>query len=168
MSHSPEDSDPQAMQQADGAYEPARCPACDSVVNHADERCLMCGAELEPAAPEAQEAPEVLAEEPAVTGAAEDMDETVPDHETTGPEETSDSQTQQVFQSTMVERQSPLTLWLTAAFTIAIVMALALVYMLMAAQFERFFDPLIVMLAVPMALSSSSTSTTFWCRKPSI
>ena len=37
-------------------------------------------------------------------------------------------------------------------FTIAIVMALALVYMLMAAQFERFIDPLIVMLAVPMAL----------------
>jgi HAE1 family hydrophobic/amphiphilic exporter-1 len=37
-------------------------------------------------------------------------------------------------------------------FGIAIVMALALVYMLMAAQFERFLDPLIVMLAVPMAL----------------
>ncbi len=37
-------------------------------------------------------------------------------------------------------------------FAIAIVMALALVYMLMAAQFERFIDPLIVMLAVPMAL----------------
>jgi HAE1 family hydrophobic/amphiphilic exporter-1 len=37
-------------------------------------------------------------------------------------------------------------------FSIAIVMALALVYMLMAAQFERFIDPLIVMLAVPMAL----------------
>jgi HAE1 family hydrophobic/amphiphilic exporter-1 len=37
-------------------------------------------------------------------------------------------------------------------FTIAIVMALALVYMLMAAQFERFLDPLIVMLSVPMAL----------------
>jgi HAE1 family hydrophobic/amphiphilic exporter-1 len=37
-------------------------------------------------------------------------------------------------------------------FTIAILMALALVYMLMAAQFERFLDPLIVMLAVPMAL----------------
>jgi HAE1 family hydrophobic/amphiphilic exporter-1 len=37
-------------------------------------------------------------------------------------------------------------------FSIAIVMALVLVYMLMAAQFERFFDPLIVMLAVPMAL----------------
>ncbi len=37
-------------------------------------------------------------------------------------------------------------------FTIAILMALALVYMLMAAQFERFIDPLIVMLAVPMAL----------------
>ena len=37
-------------------------------------------------------------------------------------------------------------------FTIAILMALALVYMLMAAQFERFLDPLVVMLAVPMAL----------------
>ncbi len=37
-------------------------------------------------------------------------------------------------------------------FTVAIVMALVLVYMLMAAQFERFIDPLIVMLAVPMAL----------------
>ncbi|MDX1501252.1 MAG: efflux RND transporter permease subunit [Thermoanaerobaculia bacterium] len=37
-------------------------------------------------------------------------------------------------------------------FGVAIVMALVLVYMLMAAQFERFFDPLIVMLAVPMAL----------------
>jgi len=37
-------------------------------------------------------------------------------------------------------------------FTIAIVMALVLVYMLMAGQFERFIDPLIVMVAVPMAL----------------
>jgi HAE1 family hydrophobic/amphiphilic exporter-1 len=37
-------------------------------------------------------------------------------------------------------------------FTIAIVMALVLVYMLMAAQFERFVDPLVVMLSVPVAL----------------
>lgn len=37
-------------------------------------------------------------------------------------------------------------------FLIAIVMALALVYMLMAGQFERFLDPLVVMLAVPFAL----------------
>lgn len=37
-------------------------------------------------------------------------------------------------------------------FSIAIVMALILVYMLMAAQFERFVDPLVVMLAVPVAL----------------
>jgi HAE1 family hydrophobic/amphiphilic exporter-1 len=37
-------------------------------------------------------------------------------------------------------------------FTVAIVMALALVYMIMAGQFERFLDPLIVMLAVPVAL----------------
>jgi HAE1 family hydrophobic/amphiphilic exporter-1 len=37
-------------------------------------------------------------------------------------------------------------------FSVAIVMALALVYMLMAAQFERLLDPLIVMLSVPVAL----------------
>jgi HAE1 family hydrophobic/amphiphilic exporter-1 len=37
-------------------------------------------------------------------------------------------------------------------FRVAIVMALVLVYMLMAAQFERFLDPLVVMLSVPMAL----------------
>ncbi|HVR28824.1 MAG TPA: efflux RND transporter permease subunit [Thermoanaerobaculia bacterium] len=37
-------------------------------------------------------------------------------------------------------------------FAIAIAMALTLVYMLMAAQFERFLDPLIVMAAVPAAL----------------
>jgi len=37
-------------------------------------------------------------------------------------------------------------------FTIAIVMALVLVYMLMAGQFERLVDPLIVMVAVPVAL----------------
>ncbi len=37
-------------------------------------------------------------------------------------------------------------------FLVAILMALALVYMLMAAQFERFLDPLIVMVSVPMAL----------------
>jgi HAE1 family hydrophobic/amphiphilic exporter-1 len=37
-------------------------------------------------------------------------------------------------------------------FLVAIAMALVLVYMLMAAQFERFLDPLIVMLAVPTAL----------------
>ncbi|HUP46954.1 MAG TPA: efflux RND transporter permease subunit [Thermoanaerobaculia bacterium] len=37
-------------------------------------------------------------------------------------------------------------------FVIAIVMALVLVYMLLAAQFERLVDPLIVMLSVPVAL----------------
>ncbi|HUP65087.1 MAG TPA: efflux RND transporter permease subunit [Thermoanaerobaculia bacterium] len=37
-------------------------------------------------------------------------------------------------------------------FLIAILMALVLVYMLMAAQFERFLDPLVVMVSVPMAL----------------
>jgi len=37
-------------------------------------------------------------------------------------------------------------------FGIAILMALVLVYMLMAAQFERFLDPLVVMASVPMAL----------------
>jgi HAE1 family hydrophobic/amphiphilic exporter-1 len=37
-------------------------------------------------------------------------------------------------------------------FFLSVIMALILVYMVMAAQFERFFDPLIVMVAVPMAL----------------
>jgi HAE1 family hydrophobic/amphiphilic exporter-1 len=37
-------------------------------------------------------------------------------------------------------------------FIIAIVMALALVYMVMAGQFERFLDPLVVMFSVPVAL----------------
>jgi hydrophobic/amphiphilic exporter-1 (mainly G- bacteria), HAE1 family len=37
-------------------------------------------------------------------------------------------------------------------FAIAILLALALVYMVMAGQFERFLDPLIVMFSVPVAL----------------
>lgn len=37
-------------------------------------------------------------------------------------------------------------------FMLAIVMAVALVYMLMAAQFERLLDPLLVMVSVPVAL----------------
>lgn len=37
-------------------------------------------------------------------------------------------------------------------FVMAIVMALVLIYMVMAAQFERFLDPLVVMFSVPLAL----------------
>jgi HAE1 family hydrophobic/amphiphilic exporter-1 len=37
-------------------------------------------------------------------------------------------------------------------FALAVIMALALVYMVMAAQFERFLDPLVVMFSVPVAL----------------
>jgi hydrophobic/amphiphilic exporter-1 (mainly G- bacteria), HAE1 family len=37
-------------------------------------------------------------------------------------------------------------------FIISIIMALVLIYMVMAAQFERFLDPLIVMFAVPVAV----------------
>ncbi len=37
-------------------------------------------------------------------------------------------------------------------FMISIIMALVLIYMVMAAQFERFLDPLIVMFAVPVAI----------------
>ena len=37
-------------------------------------------------------------------------------------------------------------------FTIAILLALALVYMVMAGQFERFLDPLVVMFSIPVAL----------------
>jgi hydrophobic/amphiphilic exporter-1 (mainly G- bacteria), HAE1 family len=39
-----------------------------------------------------------------------------------------------------------------ADFTMAILLSLILVYMVMAAQFERFLDPLIVMFSVPVAL----------------
>jgi len=37
-------------------------------------------------------------------------------------------------------------------FLLAILMAVALIYMVMAAQFERFIDPLIVMCSVPVAI----------------
>lgn len=37
-------------------------------------------------------------------------------------------------------------------FTLSIIMAVILIYMVMAAQFERFIDPLIVMFSVPLAL----------------
>ena len=37
-------------------------------------------------------------------------------------------------------------------FTLSILMALILIYMVMAAQFERFLDPLIVMVSVPLAI----------------
>jgi HAE1 family hydrophobic/amphiphilic exporter-1 len=37
-------------------------------------------------------------------------------------------------------------------FTLSIIMAVVLIYMVMAAQFERFLDPLIVMTAVPLAI----------------
>ena len=37
-------------------------------------------------------------------------------------------------------------------FILSIIMALVLIYMVMAAQFERFLDPLIVMVSVPLAL----------------
>ncbi|HEX6981931.1 MAG TPA: efflux RND transporter permease subunit [Balneolaceae bacterium] len=39
-----------------------------------------------------------------------------------------------------------------ADFRLSIIMALILIYMVMAAQFERFIDPLIVMLSVPLAV----------------
>ncbi|MEO1021901.1 MAG: efflux RND transporter permease subunit [Bacteroidota bacterium] len=37
-------------------------------------------------------------------------------------------------------------------FQISIIMALVLIYMVMAGQFERFFDPLVVMFSVPLAI----------------
>jgi len=37
-------------------------------------------------------------------------------------------------------------------FQLSIIMALVLIYMVMAAQFERFFDPLVVMFSVPLAV----------------
>lgn len=51
-------------------------------------------------------------------------------------------------------------------FIVSILMALGLIYMVMAAQFERFLDPLIVMFAVPVAIvgvipTMLLTNTTF-------
>ncbi|MEX0843937.1 MAG: efflux RND transporter permease subunit [Balneolaceae bacterium] len=40
----------------------------------------------------------------------------------------------------------------TADFTMSIIMALILIYMVMAGQFERFIDPLVVMFSVPLAM----------------
>jgi len=37
-------------------------------------------------------------------------------------------------------------------FLLSVIMALVLIYMVMAAQFERFLDPLIVMVSVPLAI----------------
>ncbi|WP_409028791.1 efflux RND transporter permease subunit [Gracilimonas sediminicola] len=37
-------------------------------------------------------------------------------------------------------------------FSMAVIMALILIYMVMAGQFERFFDPLVVMFSVPLAM----------------
>ena len=37
-------------------------------------------------------------------------------------------------------------------FRLSIIMALVLIYLVMAAQFERFFDPLVVMFSVPLAV----------------
>src|SRR5690606_17317960 len=39
-----------------------------------------------------------------------------------------------------------------ADFRLSIIIALLLIYMVMAAQFERFLDPLVVLCAVPLAL----------------
>ena len=39
-----------------------------------------------------------------------------------------------------------------ADFRLSIIMAVILIYMVMAAQFERFFDPLVVMFSVPLAV----------------
>jgi HAE1 family hydrophobic/amphiphilic exporter-1 len=39
-----------------------------------------------------------------------------------------------------------------ADFRLSIIMALVLIYMVMAGQFERFFDPIVVMFSVPLAI----------------
>ncbi len=92
-----------------------RCPACDSVVAANDERCLMCGTTLDgPAFLDSDERIEPAEDTsglPAAAGlkqATSDAQEADAELEPT------------VFQSTMVERQSPITLWLTAGFVVLI------------------------------------------------
>jgi LysM repeat protein len=111
-------------QQGQPADEQHRCPECDSVVGADDERCLMCGASLAPieraetgtGQPQAAAAPADVAEAMAVEEAAPDE----PDVAQDGASQDEASQGPGVFESTMRERQAPLTLGLTAGFTVVI------------------------------------------------
>lgn len=107
----------QPNQQKPTGVEPHRCPACDSVIGATDERCLMCGAmlkigtvgasEAEPGTEYLNSSSEAPAERLVVAQAEAKNDK--------GEGEPA------VFEATMIERQSPLTLWLTAGFVIVII-----------------------------------------------
>lgn len=95
--------------------EERRCPACDSVVAAEDDRCLMCGATLEAAA--LKDVDEGIERE---EGASSSREAAGPERAAAAEKTTETGAEPGVFQSTMVERQSPITLWLTAGFIIVI------------------------------------------------
>lgn len=125
MSHSPEDHD--ELNQA--SLNPRRCEECDSVVGFEDERCLMCGANLPPLPVQIEQAaPEqaiVVNPEP-VENAKEQRDLPDNEDEVAAKELVTLEGEPPLFESTMFERQAPLTLWMTAGFTIVIILIGAL------------------------------------------
>lgn len=123
MSHSPES--PEHQKQPAGG--PRRCRECDSVIAAEDERCLMCGAPLGPS--HVSEASDSDRQVPDEAADVEASDETSFVGESRGLAEPDDevaSEQTPVFESTMRERQAPLTLWMTAGFVIVIVIIGAL------------------------------------------
>lgn len=125
MSHSPETSN----QEGQPDSEPRRCNECDSVVGPKDERCLMCGALLAPSEQAEAEVHEAVAAEDddfAGEDAAEAEEgvkaenEVRPDQGATAPAREQAGEAPAIFESVMRERQAPLTLGLTALFTIVI------------------------------------------------
>jgi LysM repeat protein len=111
---------------SDDANEPVtlRCPFCDSVVGVGDSHCLMCGEILprsKPTAvpPEPSDQPPAQAEPPAETAVVEPAPVSAVAAVPVEPKP--------MVESVVRERQSPATFWLTAVFTVIIIILSVLV-----------------------------------------
>ncbi|MFO7538006.1 MAG: hypothetical protein R6X32_08090, partial [Chloroflexota bacterium] len=122
-----------------------RCPVCDSVIGADDSHCLMCGALLSgaeltaeptnlappPAKPQpeepAVEAAKPQPEEPAVETAASLPDAAAVEAPLITTAVSIPMESAPVMQSPVRERQSSATFWLTAVFTVIIIILSALV-----------------------------------------
>lgn len=108
-----------------------RCPLCDSVVDRQDTHCLMCGGVLAESLPTAVSAP------PPPT-----VSSTLPPATPTSPA---------VVQSTLRERHSSATFWLTAVFTLIIIILSGLVL--------RYQSPSVSVALVPSPTPIPPTAT---------